>query len=62
MCMDETNQLNSGGEHTVNKTQLVEVLSSVIYIGKVNEVNHKEIRLVIENMFKEAGMKNKKVR
>ena len=60
--MDETNQVNSGGEHTVNKTQVVEMLSSVINIGKVKEVNHKEIRLVIENMFKEAGIKNKKVR
>ena len=62
MCRDETNHLDSNGEHTVNKTQLVEMLSSVINIGKVKEVNHKEIRLVIENMFKEAGMKNKKVR
>ena len=61
MCMDETNvTLDSRNESTVNKIQVVEMLHSVINLGKVNEVNKREVNIVIEAMFKEAGLKNKK--
>ena len=61
MCMDETNvNLDSRIESTVNKIQVVEMLHSVINLGKVNEVNKREVNIVIEAMFKEAGLKNKK--
>ena len=61
MCMDETKHQNPRSEVTINKVQVVEMLHSVISIGKVNEVNTKDISLMIEAMFKEAGLKTKKV-
>ena len=61
MCMDETKHQNPRSEATINKVQVVEMLHSVINIGKVNEVNTKDISLMIEAMFKEAGLKTKKV-
>ena len=61
MCMDETKQLDPRGEQTVDKAQLVEMLSSVINLGKVNEINPIDIHMMIETMFKDAGLKSKKV-
>ena len=61
MCMDETKHQDPRLEATISKEQVVEMLHSVISIGKVNEVNSKDISLMIEAMFKEAGLKNKKV-
>ena len=61
MCMDETKHQDSRLEATISKVQVIEMLHSVISIGKVNEVNTKDINLMIEAMFKEAGLKNKKV-
>ena len=61
MCMDETKHQDPRLEATINKGQVVEMLHSVISIGKVNEVNTKDISSMIEAMFKEAGLKTKKV-
>ena len=61
MCVDETKLRGLGSEETVEKAHLVELLSSVINIGKVKDINPEDIHLMIENMFKEAGLKNKKV-
>ena len=61
MCMDETKHQDSRLEATISKVQVIEMLHSVISIGKVNEVNTKDINLMIEAMFKDAGLKNKKV-
>ena len=62
MCMDETKPQDPRLEATITKVQVVEMLHSVISIGKVNEVNIKDISVMIEAMFKEAGLKNKKAR
>ena len=48
-------------EATVSKVKVIEMLNSVINIGKVNEVNNKDVSLMIDSMFKEAGLRNKKV-
>ena len=61
MCMDENKANDSRLESTVNKVQVVEMLNSVINLGKVNEVNNNDVSLMIDSMFKEAGLKNKKV-
>ena len=61
MCMDETKHQDPTLEATINKDQVVEMLHSVISIGKVNEVKTKDISSMIEAMFKEAGLKTKKV-
>ena len=61
MCMDENKANDSRLEATVNKVQVVEMLNSVINLGKVNEVNNNDVSLMIDSMFKEAGLKNKKV-
>ena len=37
------------------------MLHSVIDVAKVNEVSTKDVNIMIESMFKEAGVKNKKV-
>ena len=62
MCIDEDQPTDPRLEATVNKTNVIEMLNTVIDIGKVNEVNNKEVSLMIESMFKEAGLKNKKVK
>ena len=61
MCMDENKATDPRLEATVNKVQVVEMLNSVIHLGKVNEVNNNDVSLMIDSMFKEAGLKNKKV-
>ena len=61
MCMDENKATDPRLETTVNKVQVVEMLNSVIHLGKVNEVNNNDVSLMIDSMFKEAGLKNKKV-
>ena len=61
MCIDEDQPSDPRLEATVNKTNVIEMLNTVIDIGKVNEVSNKEVSLMIESMFKEAGLKNKKV-
>ena len=60
--MDEDQPSDPRLEATVNKTNVIEMLNTVIDLGKVNEVNNKEVSLMIESMFKEAGLKNKKVK
>lgn len=59
--MDENKATDPRLEATVNKVQVVEMLNSVIHLGKVNEVNNNDVSLMIDSMFKEAGLKNKKV-
>ena len=59
--MDENKAIDPRLETTVNKVQVVEMLNSVIHLGKVNEVNNNDVSLMIDSMFKEAGLKNKKV-
>ena len=61
MCMDEDMPKDPRLEATVSKVKVIEMLNSVINMGKVNEVNNKDVSLMIESMFKEAGLKNKKV-
>ena len=61
MCMDETRPQDPRLEATVSKASVVEMLHSVIDIGKVNDVNTKDVNSMIEAMFKESGLKNKKV-
>ena len=62
MCIDEDQPSDPRLEATVSKTNVIEMLNTVIDLGKVNEVNNKEVSLMIESMFKEAGLKNKKVK
>ena len=59
--MDENKAIDPRLETTVKKVQVVEMLNSVIHLGKVNEVNNNDVSLMIDSMFKEAGLKNKKV-
>ena len=59
--MDEDMSKDERSEATVSKVKVIEMLNSVINMGKVNEVNNKDVSLMIESMFKEAGLKNKKV-
>ena len=61
MCLDEDMPKDPRLEETVSKVKVIEMLNSVINMGKVNEVNNKDVSLMIESMFKEAGLKNKKV-
>ena len=59
--MDEDMPKDPRLEATVSKVKVIEMLNSVINIGKVNEVNNKDVSLMIDSMFKEAGLRNKKV-
>ena len=61
MCIDESQHQDPRKQITVNKMQVIEMLHSVIDVAKVNEVSTKDVNMMIESMFKEAGMKNKKV-
>ena len=61
MCIDESQPQDPRKQLTVNKMQVIEMLHSVIDVAKVNEVNTKDVNIMIESMFKEAGLKNKKV-
>ena len=61
MCIDESQPQDPRKPLTVNKMQVIEMLHSVIDVAKVNEVSTKDVNIMIESMFKEAGVKNKKV-
>ena len=61
MCIDESQPQDQRKPLTVNKMQVIEMLHSVIDVAKVNEVSTKDVNIMIECMFKEAGVKNKKV-
>ena len=62
MCIDESQPQDPRKPLTVNKIQVIEMLHSVIDVAKVNEVSTKDVNIMIESMFKEAGVKNKKVK
>ena len=61
MCIDESQPQDPRKPLTVNKMQVIEMLHSVIDVAKVNDVSTKDVNIMIESMFKEAGVKNKKV-
>ena len=61
MCMDETHEVDESSEKTVDKFQLMDMLSSFVNLAKTNHVNDKDIQATIESLFEHAGLKHKKV-
>lgn len=61
MCMDETHEVDESSGKTVDKFQLMEMLSSIVNLAKTTHVNNTDIHATIESLFEDAGLKHKKV-